>query len=111
MVTIEKLSTQDGTVTYHVKIRRTGPPTRIATLRRYADARAWAQRMEGTIQEQQYFPERASAHHAFLDCFQRYRAVILPHCSRTLQLNRTIHLRWWEEQSACCPLPWCDPTI
>ena len=44
MVTIEKRSNQDGTVTYGVKLRRTGHPTRIATFRRYADARVWAQR-------------------------------------------------------------------
>ena len=98
MATIEKRSNQDGTVTYRVKIRRTGHPTRTATFHRYADARTWAQRMEVTVQEQQYFPERASAQHTFLDCFQRYREAILPHCSRTLQLNRTIHLRWWEAQ-------------
>jgi hypothetical protein len=61
MATIEKRSNQDGTVTYRGKIRRTGHPTCTATFHRYADARTWAQRMEVTVQEQQYFPERASA--------------------------------------------------
>ncbi len=98
MATIEKRSNQDGTVTYRVKIRRIGHPTRTATFRRYADARAWAQRLEVAVQEQQYFPERASAQHTFMECFQRYREVILLHCSYSLQLRRIIHLRWWEEQ-------------
>jgi hypothetical protein len=46
MATIKKRSNQDGTVTYGVKIRRTGHPTRIATFRRYADAGVWAQWIE-----------------------------------------------------------------
>jgi integrase len=98
MATIEKRRNQDGSITYRVKIRRTGYPTRTATFHRYADARAWAQREEATVQEQQYFPERASTQHTFGECFQRYRDAILPHCSHTLQLNRTIHLRWWDTQ-------------
>jgi hypothetical protein len=46
MATIEKRSNQDGTVTDGVKIRQTGHSTRIATFRRYADSRVWAQRIE-----------------------------------------------------------------
>ncbi len=42
MASIEKRTTQDGAVSYRVKVRLKGKPTQSATFKRLTDAKKWA---------------------------------------------------------------------
>ena len=78
MAIIERRRSQNGTISYRVKVQTKGQPSRSATFTKYQDARAWSQRQEAQAQERRYFPERSTVQYTFNDLLQRYCRDVLP---------------------------------
>ena len=93
MATIER---RKGT--YRVKIRRKSAPPLTATFTHLAEAKKWAQMMEGAIIEGRHFPTTEAKRHTVSDLLERYRSDVLPHKRSSTIYNQVYHLQWWEAQ-------------
>jgi hypothetical protein len=78
MATIVRRTSQDGHVTFLVRVRRKGtvPPT--ATFSKLSEAKKWAQVTEGAILEGQYFQTSEAKKHTLTDVINRYIREVLP---------------------------------
>ena len=108
MANIGKRTGAKGT-TYRVLIRRKGFPAESATFRRLSDARAWATKIEGAMEEGRYFPERISRSKTLKDLALRYtnrepreegkvggNSTFLGLTMKE-QAKRIMHLDWWTD--------------
>ena len=59
MATIEKRTTNDGTVSYRAKVRLRGEKPRSRTFKRKTDAEAWAKKVEADLGHGVYVPTTA----------------------------------------------------
>ena len=59
MATIDQRPGPDGKLVYRVRVRRKGTPTQTATFTKLADAKQWAQMIEGRVLEGRHFPARS----------------------------------------------------
>jgi integrase len=96
MANIEKRVSQDGKLTYRVKVRLKGFPTQNATFERLTDARKWAQNTESAIREGRHFKTTEAKRRTLNEMLDRYIKDIIPTKPKTK--NRIIHLNWWKNE-------------
>ena len=88
----------DGKLVYRVRVRRKGTPTQTATFTKLADAKQWAQMIEGHVLEGRHFPSMKPTRHTVSETIERYLCEILPHKSATTRYNQRYQLQWWSKQ-------------
>lgn len=96
MANIEKRTSQDGNVSYRVKIRLKGFPTQSATFDRLADAKKYIQQTEAAIREGRYFQTQESKKHTLKEAINRYIADVLPTKPKNT-IAQGGQLNWWRE--------------
>lgn len=97
MASIEKRVTDNGKVSYRVKVRLKGYPTQTASFDRITDAKKWAQHTESAIREGRHFKTTEAKKHTFGDMVDRYIKDTLPTKPKS-QNKQTMQLNWWKEQ-------------
>lgn len=95
MATIEQRLSDEGRLSYRVKIRLKGHPTQTATFARKTDARRWAQQAEAAIREGRYFQTIEASRHTVAELIERYIREVLPFKKAAQDQER--HLFWWKQ--------------
>ena len=95
MANIEKRTTQDGKVTFRVKVRLRGFPTQTATFERLTDARKWAQQTESAIRDGRHFKTSEAKRHTLAETIDRYIKYILPSKPKS-KIFQSQQLTWWK---------------
>src|SRR5699024_4429343 len=96
MATIEQRSSDEGKVSYRVKLRLKGHPTQTATFARKTDAKRWAQQTETAIREGRYFQTIEARRHTVAELIARYIREVLPFKKSSQDQKR--HLLWWQTE-------------
>ena len=96
MPTIETRKSDDGKITYRVKVRLKGHPVQTATFDRKTDAKKWAQDIESAIRQRRYFPTTEARRRTLQELAEKYIATVAP----TLRSasDRVRHLEWWKKR-------------
>lgn len=97
MATISKRKSQEGKISFQVKIRLKGHPTESATFSRLTDAKIWVQQTETAIREGRYFKAREGLKHSLAELLERYVSEILPRKSPR-DTNQVRQVRWWKDR-------------
>ncbi len=87
MAAIEKRKSDDGIISYRVRIRRRGHEPVSATFERLTDARTWAAQTESDVKANRHFG--AAKRHSVAQLIDRYEADALP----ALKSKREVKLR------------------
>jgi integrase len=98
MATIVPRTSQDGTLSYLVRVRKKGAPPQTATFQKLSDAKKWAQMIEGAIIEGRHFPTTGAKQHTVNELLARYRRDVLPYKKPSTVYNQVYHLQWWQAQ-------------
>jgi hypothetical protein len=98
MTTIDQRPGPDGKLVYRVRVRRKGTPTQTATFTKLADAKQWAQMIEGRVLEGRQLSNTKPTHHTASETIERYLREILPHKSANTRYNQRYQLQWWSKQ-------------
>ena len=72
MSLIEKRMTDDGKISYRVRIRIKGSPQESATFARLTDAKKWVQSIESAIRENRHFKVSEAKRHTLSELIDRY---------------------------------------
>jgi hypothetical protein len=72
MATIDTRKSNDGQITYRVRVRIKGHATQTATFSKLADARKWAHITEGAVLQDKHFPGNESKKHTMSEVIDRY---------------------------------------
>ena len=91
MGNIFKRKDAKGQVSYTARIRRRGYPHITATFRRKIDADAWVQQEEQKMRNGLHLDHSQAKKHTLKEAIARYRSEF------TCDINRSCHLRRWEE--------------
>ena len=93
MASIEKRTSEGGSLSYRVKIRMKGRPPESATFDRLTDAREWSKKIEADMKANRHFG--ASKRHTVAELLDRYEACELP----SLKSAATVKARlaWWRD--------------
>ena len=95
MATIEKRETENGKITYRVKVRLKGYPAQTATFNRLTDARKWIQDTESAIREGRHFKTSEAKRHTLGELIDRYQAEMTTRHPKAA-IDRKHHLAWWK---------------
>lgn len=96
MANIEKRTTQDGKITYRVKIRLKGFPTQSATFERLTDARKYIQQTESAIRDGRHFKTNEAKRHNLSEAIDRYISDVMPTKPKNIRAQ-VGQLKWWKE--------------
>lgn len=110
MAAIESRRTDDGSLSYRVKVRLKGHPTATGTFQRLTDAKRWAQSTEAAIHEGRYFKTAEAKHHTLGDLVDRYIAEVLPTKPKNAS-NSKQHLLWWQTKLGSYALSDVTPAL
>ena len=110
MANIEKRTTNDGKISYRVKVRLKGFPTQQATFERLTDARKWAQQTEAAIREGRHFKTTEAKRRTLGEMIDRYITDILPTKPKNSK-NTILHLKWWKDELGKYSLAEISPSI
>jgi integrase len=99
MANIEKRISQEGDVSYRVKVRLKGFPAQSATFPRLTDAKRWAQQTEAAIREGRHFKTTEAKRRTLAELVDKYKADVLPHKAEKSVLAQTTQLNWWKAQA------------
>jgi len=94
MATIEQRKSNDGKISYRVRIRMRGRPAQTATFERKTDAKNWAQDTESKIREGKYFHTAEAKRHTVMEMTRRYTRDVLP--AKKSARDQARQLKWWE---------------
>lgn len=97
MASIEKRTTDDGNVTYRVKVRLKGHPVETASFTRLTDAKKWAQQTEVAIREGRHFKTSEAKKFTLADTIDRYCTEVLTH-KKSNTANQKHYLSWWKSE-------------
>lgn len=97
MANIEKRISENGDVSYRVKVRIKGYPTQSATFERKTDANTWAASTESAIKEGRHFKTAESKRHTLGELIDSYIKVELPKKPRNAK-NQETQLLWWKSE-------------
>src|SRR5262247_1030773 len=98
MASIDIRKSQNGEITYRVRVRVRGKSTQTATFNKLSDAKKWASITEGMVLQDKYLPSKESKKHTMREVIDRYLEDILPHKSKNTIYNQTLELQWWSKQ-------------
>jgi len=98
MATIDTRKSNDGQITYRVRVRIKGHSTQTATFTKLSDARKWAHITEGAVLQDKHFPGNESKKHCMSEVIDRYIAEVLPRKAASSIHNQTLQLKWWKSQ-------------
>lgn len=96
MASVEKRQTQDGKISFRVKVRVKGYPTQTATFERLTDARKWGQQTETAIHERRHFKTSEAKKHTLADAIDRYIKNVLPQKPKCVS-DQKAQLGWWQQ--------------
>lgn len=97
MASIEKRTTDEGKVTYRVKIRLKGHPLQTASFDRLTDAKKWSQHTEAAIREGRHFKTSEAKKYTLEDAIERYFKEVLAH-KKSNTVNQEHYLKWWKSE-------------
>lgn len=93
----ERISNNDGEVTYRAKVRIKGAPSQSATFSRKTDAKRWIQKTETDIREGRHLKQAKSQKNTVEDVIERYLAI-LEHDNPKRAKDVTRLLNWWKDE-------------
>ncbi len=91
MASIEKRTSEDGSISYRVKIRMQGRAPESATFGRLTDAREWSKKIEADMKAGRHFG--VSKRHTLSELLDRYEAGELPKLKSADSVRAK--LAWW----------------
>jgi len=97
MASINSHKAKDGTITYHVRVRRKGEPTQCAVFPTLSQARKYATMVEGRIVEGRHFPNKKTQH-TLNELLDRYVREIMPRKTPETQQTHRAAIRYWRER-------------
>ena len=110
MANIEKRTTQDGKITFRVKVRLKGYPAQSATFERLTDARKWVQQTESAIRDGRHFKTSEAKKRTLTEAIDRYVKNVLPLKPKSRAFQST-QLKWWKESLGQYSLAEITPAI
>lgn len=110
MAAIESRRSDDGSLSYRVKVRLKGHPTATGTFQRLTDAKRWAQSTEAAIREGRYFKAAEAKRHTLGDLVDRYISEVLPNKPKNAS-NSEQHLVWWKSKLGAYLLADVSPAL
>ena len=110
MANVEKRTTQNGEVTYRVKVRLKGYPAQSATFERLTDARKWAQQTEAAIREGRHFKTTEAKKHTLAEAIDRYIQFVMPTKPKSARVQ-VGQLKWWKENIGAYTLADITPAL
>lgn len=110
MATIVRRVSQDGAVSYQVKIRIRGERSRSCTFNRKTDAKMWAAKTEADLGHGAYVPTTADRRRTLADVIDAFVKDYLPHKQHN-KSQRTLkaQLAWWREHAGFITLDKLTP--
>ncbi len=87
MASIEKRISENGDISYRVKVRIKGHPVETATFERKTDANTWAASIESAIKEGRHFKTTEAKKHTLKDLIDSYIEYELPKSRRTQEIK------------------------
>ena len=112
MATIEKRTTNDGTVSYRAKVRLRGEKPRSRTFNRKTDAEAWAKKVEADLGHGVYVPTTAERRRTFGDMIDKFILEYLPIKAHNLSADHMARmLEWWKDHYGFVTLDKLKPEV
>jgi integrase len=109
MANIEKRATDDGKISYRVKVRLKGFPVQSATFERMTDAKKWAQNTESAIRDGRHFKTTEAKRHTLAELIDRYCRDVLP--TKKSAKNQAQQLGWWRSEIGSYTLSDVTPSM
>ena len=109
MALIEKRMTDDGKISYRVRIRIKGSPQESATFARLTDAKKWVQSIESAIRENRHFKVTEAKRHTLSELIDRYCVNVLP--NKKSAKTQFQQLNWWKTKIGSRPLSDITPSL
>ena len=97
MASIEKRISENGDVSYRVKIRLKGHPLETATFEKKTDANKWVQDTESAMREGRHFKTTEAKKHSLKDLIDSYIKNELPKKPKNAR-NIETQLLWWSSE-------------
>lgn len=110
MANIEKRITQNGKISFRVKVRLKGFPTQTASFHRLTDARKWVQQTEAALREGRHFKTTEAKRHTLAEVIDRYIKKILPTKPKS-GFSQIGQLQWWKETLGTYTLAEITPAL
>lgn len=110
MASIEKRISNDGKVSYRVKVRIKGFPVQTETFYKLTDARKWAQDTESAIRNNRHFKTSEAKRHTLAELIDRYIRDVLPSKPKSAR-DQSQQLGWWREQLGSYALSEITPSL
>lgn len=110
MAAIESRRTDDGSLSYRVKVPLKGHPAATGTFQRLTDAKRWAQSTEAAIHEGRYFKTAEAKRHTLGALVDRYIKEVLPIKPKNAS-NSGQHLVWWKSKLGAYALADVTPAL
>ncbi|WGS86643.1 site-specific integrase [Methylomonas sp. UP202] len=99
MASITKRTSDEGDVSYFVRVRLKGYPLQTATFKRLTDAKKWAASTESAIREGRHFKTNEAKRHTLAEAIDRYQKSVMPQKFRANEVRiRGPILNWWKSQ-------------
>ncbi len=93
----ERISNNDGDITYRAKVRIKGAPAQSATFSRKTDAKRWIQKTETDIREGRHLNQAKSRKNTVSDVIERYLSILeQDNPKRAKDVTRL--LNWWNNE-------------
>ncbi|SNX60379.1 Site-specific recombinase XerD [Nitrosomonas ureae] len=109
MANIEKRISNEGKISYRVKIRLKGFPSQSATFERLTDAKKWAQQTESAIREGRHFKTTEAKCHTLAKMIDRYCRDVLP--AKKSAKDQAQQLSWWKSEIGSYSLADVTPSL
>lgn len=97
MASIEKRVSENGDISYRVKVRIKGYPVQSATFERKTDANKWAASTESAIKEGRHFKTTEAKKHTLSELIDSYIKYELPKKPKNSR-NQETQLLWWSSE-------------
>ncbi|SNX61207.1 Site-specific recombinase XerD [Nitrosomonas ureae] len=109
MANIEKRISNEGKISYRVKIRLKGFPSQSATFERLTDAKKWAQQTQSAIREGRHFKTTEAKRHTLAKMIDRYCRDVLP--AKKSAKDQAQQLTWWKSEIGSYSLADVTPSL
>jgi integrase len=110
MASIEKRTSENGNISYRVKVRIKGHPVETATFERKTDATKWAASIESAIKEGRHFKTTESKKRILGELIDLYIKNELPKKPKNAR-NQNTQLLWWRDEIGSYALADVTPSL